>query len=361
MRNIRFIVTFINFLSNVKNKFITFIRKCFNSIKNECNYARVLSPIRLRNIVLPLIYSMAGWIINILAENKFPDFLVMWGLLFIIILITRSTTSRIAKLNSNLDQEMAGDNILVTLKVKYQKKCRSNKNHILSIGGALLIVYLSYALLHINITISIKIYCFLSLLLIVICCINGALQYYYLLVFLYNIAKSTSNIENYDNELPYRTKWLNYITKEAHFCNIMYFITGTFIIFLLNRFMFTSTYGVQLTNRFDMIYCVLFWIIIIIFIVIGFPVLTIIGYINIRNVISGLKERSETLLKNSQLSADENLRINISRYIIEFNNTPGYPTKHPVSYIVTIFVGGINLLTSMYSVFELFSKVSQSI
>lgn len=361
MRNLRFTVTFRNFFSKVKHGIVTFFKICFNFIKNGSDYAKVLSPIKIRNITLPLIYSAVGWIINILADNKFPNFYAMWGLLFIIILLTRSTTSRIAKLNANLDREMAGDITLVTLKIKYQKKSKSNINHIFSNGGAFLIVYLSYVLLHINISLTIKTYCILSLFLIVTYCINGALQYYYLLVFLFTISKSVSNIENYDNELPYRTKWLNCITKEIHFCNIMYFIAGSVIIILLKRFMFTSSYGVELTNRVDLIHCIIFWSIIVIFIVIGFPILTIIGYVSICNIISGIKEKTETILKHAQAGADENLRINISRYIIEFNNTPGYPTKHPLSYLVSFFVGGINLLTSMNSVSELFSKITQSI
>ena len=124
MRNLRFTVTFRNFFSKVKHGIVTFFKICFNFIKNGSDYAKVLSPIKIRNITLPLIYSAVGWIINILADNKFPNFYAMWGLLFIIILLTRSTTSRIAKLNANLDREMAGDITLVTLKIKYQKKSK---------------------------------------------------------------------------------------------------------------------------------------------------------------------------------------------------------------------------------------------
>lgn len=357
----KFISAFKDIIFKTIKRFIGALKKMYCVIKAGSDYGRVLTPIKIRNIIFPLVYSAAGFVINSFVNNKFPNYLVFWGLLFVVILITRSTTSSMAKLNSNLDQEMSGDIELVTLKLKYQKQSRSNKNHLFSIGGSLLITYLTYALLHVTLSFEIKIYCLLSLFLIVGYCINGAIQYYYLLVFAYFISKRTECISLYDNELPYRTKWLNLITKEIHFCNTMYFIVGTFIILILNKFIFTSDYGIELNNNSDAFHCFVFWSIIIIFIVIGFPALTIFGYLNICKIISGLKEKSESLIKLAQENANENMRINISRYIIEFNNTPGYPTKHPLSYLISLFVGVINILTSLQSVSSIFTVFVQSI
>lgn len=179
-------------------------------------------------------------------------------------------------------------------------------------------------------------------------------------VFLIQISKHTDNITNYNNELPYRTKWLNYITKEIHFSNSMYFLVGMIVIILLYQYMFTSFYGVCLTAFKDQILCLIFWGIIFIFIILGFPTVTILGYIYISKTISGFKDKEERFLKAAQQNADKNLSINIGCYIIELNNTPNYPVKHPLSYIFSFIVGTINLLASLEAVGSLVGIVSQS-
>lgn len=214
-----------------------------------------------------LFLILIGINLHMVFEATLPLFWILFILLILCLYLTYQTTTNIFNKIQALDSSMAGDKTLLILRTKYKTQVHSNIIYLPMLFFSFILSYVAYNLLNVEVDQSIIIYCFVALFVVVFFCTYGAIQYFLLILFIAKIKKNIKSIDNYDRIHPQNSDWLTTLNKLINKCNRRFLIVGLLLIIAFNIFSLTGKFGINISNKTDMVLLSIFWLIILFFII----------------------------------------------------------------------------------------------
>lgn len=286
-------------LKLITNMIDTIFRK-LNSLFNMSNvWELVPSKIALYNLKSVSIPVFIGIILNLLSENKMPYFFALLFILLFCIFSACYTTTTIKNTYNRLERCMPGDSTLLVLRTKYSSRLHNNIIFMPLVFFGTLIPIATFSLIEINLSISIKIYCFLGLSITVMSCTFGAIHYLLLVLFMNDIRKNINKINKYDCLNPQQTSWFKELTHVSQICNNFFLLVGFMLILAFCIFSFSGRFGIDITKLSSIIYLAIFWIVIVAFIILGSIIMTILSNYETNRILNGLYIREQNKLREN--------------------------------------------------------------
>lgn len=164
------------------------------------------------------------------------------------------------------------------------------------------------------------------------------------------------NIMSIDKkDIPPKLPWLVKLTRVSHVFRNMFFLVGALYIIAFAGFCFWGSFGVNINAAFFYI----LWGIIFIFIVIVFPVVTIMNFINVKRIVAKTKESyiNELVLDDLQIppdsSSEAKLFLMLRKYCVYvISNTPDYPIKGGLTITYSVLATILNLAASIVTILQ---------
>lgn len=334
------------------------IKHCFSIIENLFQYKAMITQIKKSNFQKLLIFSLivvaVGQVGNIIAINRFPAF-SLYQLTFLIILYIAYYS--IYFFNNKLEKFdilTAGEESLVGIRFFTKVRRLNNINWLCSFSISSIILLVIHILFH-NYALDdfMRIYCYSALFVIVFISTMGYTQFIVSVQLVIKVANNQAIIKNYDKILPYNTEWVKMLSDMVYKGSSMFFLVGLFYILLFYGFCFTGLFYVDVKSHWVLI--TLFWISIIIFIVVAFPLLLGLSVLSINKLVSRLKNqrKNNLILELSHLQNNILLKYLYMNTLISLDNTPNRPDKPVLINLASIGIGIINFLASIQACLSL--------
>ncbi|MDW3196574.1 MAG: hypothetical protein R8G66_29630 [Cytophagales bacterium] len=255
-------------------------------------------------------------------------------------------------------QNFVGDPVLSAERRKLKEAVYSKKNIWIGITIATFFVIISIILEFVTID-ALGITSLTALFVSILLSIIGYMLFAHLLHFLVRL--SSSDIEKYSRFYPAYTNWLVDITKNSAFYQNAFFIAGTMYVTLFTihapddtlKILKTATFG----NSSDLILTIS-WVIIILAVVVGFPVISYIRSRAIRNIVMNLKTKSSQYYENALKELKVEKQIEYIKIVKEIIESANYPVNTKINVAVSTATVFINLLIAVLKIFPNVWKLS---
>jgi hypothetical protein len=187
--------------------------------------------------------------------------------------------------------------------------------------------------------------------------IVGYVQYILLLIYIIQISTDKMNYKNVSelisDRLPAEVNWLQMLTKLTHFYRTIFFTVGAFYIIAFGFYCSAPRFH-AMTNH--SAYFIL-WGIIVVAIVIAFPIISVIEYYQIKNIVK--KVKSAYLQETKDNMYKESEKISIERTILNqlfsasILASADYPVKNTPGIIYACIIALINIAGSVDTLIQL--------
>lgn len=270
------------------------------------------------------------------------------------------------KFCDNIGTIMAGDNALLLIRARLEKRMYSNLNWLIILTPPLFILPVVIYIIKCPLGILIKIFAYTALYIIIALCLIGYMQYVNLIKMAHNCLKDADQISLYDHARPHKTEWMVKLASLTNKQSNMFFFVGAGFIALLYLITFTDYYAVHMDERFSKMGVFFLWIIIALAIVIMFPVFSVCSYLCIKNLIARLIDKEIRECNSIQNMASgsrkkqrhlELLRTLNQIKILTLEKVPEYPKKPFVAYAASYIIAIINLAATVQAAISLFDYI----
>lgn len=305
------------------------------------------------------IVSLMITYINYHRQPNLPFFPLFWALFFCIFVLSFNSLKMNAKNNTNLNETMIMDIVLIGKRMKYEKGCCSNINLIFH----LLSCYVFILPLCYNKPIDSLVLwtCFATLFFIVNMSIMGYTQYIYFIKLIHSIKTEQDAIKTVNEDIPNDTKWLVFIAQNVQKYNNMFFIVGMFYIILFYIFSFSGM-CIEVNNISQFLIIQIAWGILVVGIVIVYPLSSVLVIKDIKCISQKLKSQQISKLKTKRSYVeDENIKNTYTSIILLIKQMPDYPIKMSTSSIFASCVELINILAAFISLEPIYQWVMKLI
>lgn len=299
---------------------------------------------------------------NYSSIHKLPMIWVLIAGFVIIIYLDIYSIKQTQKFFDDIGLAMAGDNALLLVRTKLEKRTYSNLNWLIILIPPMFILPVVIYLIKCPLGLPIKIFAYTALYIIIALCLIGYMQYVNLIRMAHDCSKETAQISVYNKSRPHKTDWVVKLASLTNKQSNMFFLVGADFIALLYLITFTDYYAVHMDEIFSKTAVLYLWTIIALAIVIMFPVFSLCSYLCIKNLISKLVEKEinecniiqtftrERKKRTSQLELLQTIN-QIKVLILEM--TPKYPQKPFVVYAISYIIAVINFAATVQAAISL--------
>ena len=303
---------------------------------------------------------LVGQIGNLCANNKFPLFFIYQSAFLGILLLSYYSLFYFEKFWQKFELQTASDIWIFSIRnyLKRKKYCNANWSYPIIVDTFVLIA-VHILLGNMCLDLFMRIYCYITLYIIVFICTIGYTQYVMFIWLITKIYKYELPIDCYDKVLPYNTVWVKTLSDTAYKGSSMFFVVGLLYITLFYGFSFTSAFNVDLGINLHLFLLTLFWIALIAFIVVAFPCFLLLSLKCINQIVLRLKIQRENDLRKeiSILNNNTLLKQLYISILMNLDNTPNFPEKPLISRIISAGIGIINFLASTQACFSLIQMI----
>lgn len=262
----------------------------------------------------------------------------------------------------NIEIIMAGDNALLLIRARLEKRMYSNLNWLIILTPPIFILPIVIYIIRCPLGILIKIFAYTALYIIISLCLIGYMQYVNLIKMANNCLKDADQISIYDHTRPHKTEWVARLASLTNKQSNMFFFVGTCFIALLYLITFTDYYAVRMDEIFSKMGVLFLWVIIALAIVVMFPVFSICSYLCIKNLIAKLVDKEIRECNSIQNMTAGNrkkqrhlelLRTLNQIKILMLEKAPEYPQKPFAAYAASYIIAIINLAATVQAAISL--------
>lgn len=336
----------------------------FAIIKKALQYKVMIDQIQKSNFRKLLLFSLLivfiGQLGNIVAINKFPAFTIYQMFFLTILYIVYYSIYFFNCKLAEFDALTAGEENLIGPRFYCKSRRLNNINWLYSSAISLIIlVIIAFLLQDYVLDVFMRIYCYSALFVIVFLSTIGYTQFVTSVYLILKISNTPGTLKKYNKMLPYNTEWVKTLSDMAYKGSSMFFFVGLFYILLFYGFCFSGLFNIDMGVTTQLVLIISFWIGIIIFIVVAFPLLLSLSILSINNIVLRLKNQRA---KNIQLELrhfqdDILLKYLHMNILISLDNTPNSPEKPILSSIASVGIGAINFFASVQACLSLLNVI----
>lgn len=322
-----------------------------------------LLPYRIYHVIMFFLILICS-LCNYSSRHTLPMFWVLVAGFVTIIYLDIYSIKKTYNFSKNMSQIMSDDNALSFAHKKLEKRMYSNRNWFIILVLPICILPFVIYIIRCPLGISIKIFAYTALYIIIALCLIGYIQYVNLIRLTHDCSKEANHIIKYDKNRPYKTEWIVKLASLTNKQSNLFFFVGSDFILLLYLITFTDFFSVQLDVCIIKKIVIYLWGIIIIAIVIMFPVFSLYSYLSIKNLISQLVEQE---INNCSILLDLNTKKNKEHLkvlqainqikIIMLDKTPVYPEKPLVVYAISYIIAIINFVAAVQATISLIEYI----
>lgn len=335
-----------------------------SNLKKFIQYRNIKNIINKKNsrigFIISIIIVVIGQIVNFMTNNKFPAFTFYQSCFYIILLTSYYSICFFDEQEEKFKVDTAADTTLLLIRIKSEQRTYKNTNWGICILVPMIILIIICKLLKdANIGLGILIYCYISLGVIITVCVIGYLRYLHCVMMLIDLSKTSTNIRFYDEYLPYNTNWLVTLAQTVNTGNLMFFIVGLLYVILFYGFSIYGLFPINLQLKENQILVILFWVAIIAFIIIGFPLFHVLSQYSLAKLVSKLKsQRKKQLITEMKILNNYILLKQLyANTIMNLDQTPSQPKRSLISTLVSAVIGIINFIASVEACMSLFHAI----
>lgn len=331
-----------DWIDRLRNSWSTLINKISKSLKLSNLITYIANFSLCKYVLLIILVSAAGILINATARNRLPFFNVLLFILVFCLFSSHYTTVRIKKMCDKLDKEsMIGTSEKLILRQKFIQRLNCNIVYIPTLLFGFLIPFATFQLINIELDWIVCVYCFFILSIVTMSCTVGAVYFLFLLMFMSYIRMNAHKINGgYDAALN-NSKWINDIIRTSGVCNKFFSLVGTAFILAFCLFSFSGKYGINYNDIISVICVVMFWFIIVVFIILGAIISTVWSRITIRKIVEIILSNAQKQLYDEFIvTTDLSLKVDkgIKLSLLNINRNQMFNLNH------SLFSGFISLI-----------------
>lgn len=263
---------------------------------------------------------------------------------------------------NNIGTAMAGDNTLMLVRSRLEKRMYSNLNWLFILIAPTFILPVVIYIIRCPLGLPIKIFAYTALYIIIALCLIGYMQYINLIRLAHDCSKDADQISIYDHTRPHKTEWIVKLASLTNKQSNMFFLVGTGFIALLYLITFTNYYAVRMDEILSKTGVFYLWAIVTLAIVIMFPVFSLCSYFCIKSLITKLVDKEirecNTIQNMAARSRKKQRHLELLQAmgqikILMLEKAPEYPQKPFVAYAASYIIAAINFAATVQAAISL--------
>lgn len=264
-------------------------------IRNHLSFEKLIKliahiPYKVYHVIM-LILVLVCLYCNCISGHKLPMIGILVIGFVVIVYFDIYSIKQTDEFLSNIGIAMAGDNTLLLVRTRLEKRMYFNLNWLIILIAPLFILPVVIYIIKCPLGLPIKIFAYTALYIIIALCLIGYMQYINLIRLAHDCSKDADQISIYDHIRPHRTEWVVKLASLTNKQSNMFFLVGAGFIALLYLITFTDYYAVCMDERLSNAGVIYLWAIVTLAIVIMFPVFSLCSYFCIKNLITKLVDK----------------------------------------------------------------------
>lgn len=322
-------------------------------------------PYKVYHVIMLLLISICINC-NCFSTHRLPMLGVLVAGFVIIVYVDIYSIKQTYEFFNNMGATMAGDNTLLLVRARLEKRMYSNLNWLIILVPPGLILPVVIYIIKCPLGLPIKIFAYTALYIIIALCLIGYMQYVYLIRLAHDCSKDAEQISIYDHTRPHKTEWVVKLASLTNKQSNMFFLVGAGFIALLYLITFTDYYAVSMDEIFSKIFVYVLWAIVALAIAIMFPIFSLCSYFCIKSLITKLvnKEIKECSSIQNMAARSRKKQNNIELLrtlsqikILMLEKTPEYPQKPFVAYAASYIIAVINFAATVQAAISLVAYI----
>lgn len=263
---------------------------------------------------------------------------------------------------NNIGTAMAGDNTLMLVRTRLEKRMYSNLNWLFILIAPAFILPVVIYIIRCPLGFPIKIFAYTALYIIIALCLIGYMQYINLIRLAHDCSKDADQISIYDHTRPHKTEWIVKLASLTNKQSNMFFLVGAGFIALLYLITFTNFYAVRMDEILSKTGVFYLWAIVTLAIVIMFPIFSLCSYFCIKSLITKLVDKEirecNTIQNMAERSRKKQRHLELLQAmgqikILMLEKAPEYPQKPFVAYAASYIIAAINFAATVQAAISL--------